>query len=329
MRRMRRMVSGPPSGDPAPAAACAPRPPQPPLLTGFFELAGTGTRYPVPGAGAAAPRAGRPGSFRQTETNRRRGRRGATGGRRGATSRAYPPTRERLGFLPREIATTSAHTARWTSPAPGRTRTPPPNLLQHRQHRQVTDSDDDDDDNGRANGAVPAATPAAVPSYPSQPPTPPLPPAGLGRSPSPETAAAAFEAVTPAVVTIEAATAAAAAAAAVAAAATPAAADPVTPTHQATSAPAATPTQSSAAPPAPHPPPPPTQLHAGLLCCAWGCGQWRQRWRELPQAGCPGLLCCAGVCGQWWRRWRELPRAGCPGLLLLGLGLRATAAVVV
>ena len=25
-------------------------------------------------------------------------------------------------------------------------------------------------------------------------------------------------------------------------------------------------------------------------------GQWRRRWRELPQAGCPGLLCCAWGC---------------------------------
>ena len=97
--------------------------------------------------------------------------------------------------------------------------TPLPTLLQHRQHRQVTDSDDDDDDNGRANGAVTAATTAAVPTCPRQPPTPPLPPAGLGRSPSPETAAAAIEAATLAVATIEAAGAAAAAAAAAAGAA--------------------------------------------------------------------------------------------------------------
>ena len=31
---------------------------------------------------------------------------------------------------------------------------------------------------------------------------------------------------------------------------------------------------------------------------------------------------------QWRRRWRELPQAGCPGLLLLCLGLRAVAAAV-
>ena len=85
-------------------------------------------RYPVPGTRGRRRRRCPPGGAtrvcpaNRTEPPMREA--GGGGERRGAASRAYPPTRERLGFLPREIATTSAHTARWTSPAPGRTRTP-------------------------------------------------------------------------------------------------------------------------------------------------------------------------------------------------------------
>ena len=74
-----------------------------------------GTRYPGP-----APRPpgradqGRPANQADPPTREA----GGGGERRGAASRVYPPTRARLGSL------RSVHTARWTSPTTGSSRTP-------------------------------------------------------------------------------------------------------------------------------------------------------------------------------------------------------------
>ena len=123
---------GPPSGDPALAAACAPatRHSLPYSQVFSLQVQAPGAQHPIPGAGAAAPRAGRPGSARKPNRPADAGsggRRGAAGG--GESSVPTDPSTARVSTEcthgQRDVASPGqlAHTAsgRWPARTPTRT----------------------------------------------------------------------------------------------------------------------------------------------------------------------------------------------------------------